>query len=506
MSARAVWLDGDHVGGARQVHIYSRGAMTTTTLRPADDTRDPGAEVLRLALAPGGGGALVMIADASGLIADGATAARTGYLDLSGVRSLPLALPLDGVTPTVPAFSAAGDALWWVEPCASMLEVVPLTRAVEVEALASGGRAVVPLRAPLGAGAVSAPCPLRWDVTSAASGAIAFAVAGAEPFVIPASAGPGVGPVSGPRPAPLPHLEPQAGGEVVALRYPGRGAPDDAVVEVARGRLLDGVAPTRVAGCAGDLGCLGLVDPEGSAVSVVNDPAEICRIQRWSWIDGADAASCVWEGPGDVIAAISARHYVIKKSEVVARVDWVTGEEVILPLLGEKERWQARVLPGGAAVAMISSDGPMLRLAPERVEIVSIEQTSCPVGQPPVVSPSGRWAAWVCSSASDLLTTVELPSVTSVIRVGVHGLERYDGVPMWALAIDDGGDLLLFSRGDDGLAGDGDQPSSSPRNLYVLRSDGELSRVDTLEPDPELSMGLDGRLRWIDAAPLPMIE
>jgi hypothetical protein len=76
------------------------------------------------------------------------------------------------------------------------------------------------------------------------------------------------------------------------------------------------------------------------------------------------------------------------------------------------------------------------------------------------------------------------------------------GVPMWALAIDDVGQLLLFSRGDAGLMSDLSGPSSSPRNLYVLQSDGELSRVDTLEPDPELTLGLGGGLRWIDAAPL----
>ena len=504
VAARAVWTDREHVGGARTIHIYSRGALTTTRVTAADQGRDPEGQVLRLALAPGGDGALVMAGDPSSLAAAGASVARAGYLDFAGRRALPLALPLGGGAAPAPGFAAAGDALWWIDPCASRLEVVPVGRSAEAQALASGGRAVVPLRMSLGTGDEVEPCPLRWGVSSAASGAIAFVIAGQEPFALPASAPGGDGAVTGPRPGPIAALEPVAAGEVIALRYPGRGAAVEGLVELGRGRLLDGVAPARLGGCAGELGCLGLVDPEGAAVSVVSAAGEACRIQRWSWIGGAERASCVWTGEGEVIAAISSRHYVVRQEAVVARVDWVTGEAVALPLLGVKERWQAQVLPGGRAVAMVSTGGPMLRLGVDRVELVSIEQTTCAIGQRPVVSPSGLWAAWACSGALDGLDVDGGAPLSAVIRVSVDGLERYDGVPMWALAIDDGGDLLLFSRGDSGLSGDLTQPSSSPRNLYVLRSDGELSRVDTLEPDPALSLGLGGELRWIDAAPLPL--
>jgi len=262
-----------------------------------------------------------------------------------------------------------------------------------------------------------------------------------------------------------------------------------------------------VGGCVG--GCVGLVDPEGASISVVSALGEWCSLQRWSWLkeegedEAAPAARCVWEEEGEVIAAISPTHYVIRRDDEVLRLNWRSGEVVRLPLFGANSRWWSRVAEQGRAVVMISQSGPMLRLAADRVELVNVEQTTCSLGQAPVISPSGRWAAWTCSSTlGDGVETSGGAGLASVLRASVTGLERYDGVPMWALAIDDVGQLLLFSRGDAELMSDLSGPSSSPRNLYVLQSDGELSRVDTLEPDPELTLGLGGGLRWIDAVAL----
>jgi hypothetical protein len=54
---------------------------------------------------------------------------------------------------------------------------------------------------------------------------------------------------------------------------------------------------------------------------------------------------------------------------------------------------------------------------------------------------------------------------------------------MRGLAIDDGGNALLYSF----ASGDNDQ---EPRGLFVLDANGHLARVDALEPTPlELTAG-----------------
>jgi hypothetical protein len=65
--------------------------------------------------------------------------------------------------------------------------------------------------------------------------------------------------------------------------------------------------------------------------------------------------------------------------------------------------------------------------------------------------------------------------------------------------------VLLHSRGVGGQqnAVDVAESVSRARNLYVLAADGELARVSTLEPDPEITLGLSpGTSRLIAAQPL----
>jgi hypothetical protein len=98
-----------------------------------------------------------------------------------------------------------------------------------------------------------------------------------------------------------------------------------------------------------------------------------------------------------------------------------------------------------------------------------------------VVSPSGRWLAWTCI---DAITELELAQET-IVRVSPLGLDRFTGVPMTPLAIDDEGHLLLTSEPNvvtDPI--DGTTPEAVPRNLYVLSREGVLGRIDELEPEP----------------------
>ncbi len=489
VEARAVWLDGVHVGGARTIHIYTRGEFETATLSPSSGDQDPGSVRLVLDLAPRGAGALVMAADPKSLQATH-DSIRIAYLDFEGRRALPIDLPT-GLRAPSPAFSARGDALLWIDPCSDELALLALGAGVVPSQVVNGQRVLVPWT-----GALSGPADCQWNyaTVSAANAPIVFTVALQDGDL---------------------GLEPVPGGELRAFRYADSADAQVPVVELGRGGLLADVVGGRPLGCIDPLHCLALVDPEGESISVVGGVDEPCRVQRWSWLpaEGEEgepqpaATSCAYSGSGEVIAAISPRHYVVLRDDEVLRVDWTTGEEVALPLFGGAP-WSWRLDREGRAVIMISTSGPMMRISEDAVEIVNIVRTFCTLGQEPVVSPSGRWAAWVCLdgfsqgvAGEGAIGEPEDAPLGSVIRVSVTGLERYDGVPMWAVAIDDGGSLLLYSRADTGL-NDSLLPTTSPRNLYVLSGEGELSRVDTLEPDPEPSRGPRGELQWIVAAPL----
>lgn len=489
VDARAVWLDRVHVGGARTIHIYTRGEIETAKLSPSSDDQDPGGELLVLDLAPRGLGALVMAADPKSLQAT-QDSLRIAYLDFTGRRALPIDLP-SGLRAPSPVFSARGDALMWVDPCADELAVLALGAGVVESQAAGDERAFVPWTTALGG---PADCQWNFATASAADAPVIFtgALRDGEFGLVPA-----------------------AGGELRAFRYADSADADAPVVELGRGQLLADVVGGRPQGCLDPLRCSGLVDPDGESISIVGDVDEPCRVQRWSWLPVENeegelvpaATICAYSGPGQVVAAISPRHYVVLRDDEVVRVDWTTGEEVALPLFGGT-RWTWRLDREGRAVIMISTGGPMMRISETEVEIINIVQTFCSFMQEPVISPSGRWAAWSCLDyvTEDLLENggvgeSEGQPLGSVMRVSVAGLERYDGVPMWTVAIDDGGSLLLYSRADTAL-NEALQPTTSPRNLYVLSGDGELSRIDTLEPDPEPSRGSQGELQWMVGSPL----
>ena len=145
---------------------------------------------------------------------------------------------------------------------------------------------------------------------------------------------------------------------------------------------------------------------------------------------------------------------------------------------------------GGEALALVSSQGPLIRVDADGIELLSLETSTCTiVGRfRPVVSPEGAWAAWTC--VDEIAMDGDEPAsqtggAGSVIRVSAAGVERYVGVPMRVVAIDDEGGLLLHSI--ESLASDevdGISPRTRPRTLFVLSSEGVLRRVNELEPAP----------------------
>ncbi len=486
VDARAVWLTARRgEGGERTLAIYDAGLLSARALRPA--TPDPGADDLPLILElePRGRGALVRAADGGWQheLGDSTGLLRAGYIDLAGERALPLLLPA-GRQPDEVAFAATGGALWWTDGCPAELKLVPTSPRVAAP-VTGDPRAVAPLAWPLGGG-----CGERWGAVSASDAPILFAVE-----AVPESGA----------------LRPGPEGHVLAIQYPAPAGGYDsapALTLAGAGRLPPGdhdrLDRARCAAPGPSCG-LGVVDPDGEALTIAVDTPE-CRLWRWSRLTGEGACAVPADGfgalqPWTLLAAISPRHYVFRDGLVIRRFDWTTGELAARPLVGDTSEMFALTVDDGRAALFATIRGFVLRVDDRGLELLGVEQRACPGFQAPVASPSGNYVAWTCTldgtDGDDGLGAGE------VVRVSAAGTERLQGVPMWALAIDDDGDLLLHSRGDQDFSFELLLPPDPPRNLYVLTGDGELARVDPIEPDPELHRGLGrGVFRWIAAQAL----
>jgi hypothetical protein len=261
--------------------------------------------------------------------------------------------------------------------------------------------------------------------------------------------------------------------------------------------------------CAGPGPSCGLavVDPDGRGVHVGGGDGGTCRLWRWAPGEEAaeEAAECAvpiyvppWADPANLVAALAPNLYVYRDGMVIRRYDRVADAHDGRPLVGDPSELYTRASADGRALLFLTVRGAAMRVDASGFELLSVEQRPCALFQPPVVAPDARWAAWTCSQVDgegeNTLTAGE------IVRVSSAGMERFQGVPMWALAIDDDGDLLLHSRDDLEVSIESQLPVEAPRNLYVLSADGQLARVDALEPDPELMRGLgSGVYRWIAA-------
>lgn len=496
VEARAVWLaEREDEDGEYALVVYDRGAMTSRALRPTGDEppvidENLGGSLppaLIVELDPRGQGALVRspvggpesgLGDSSGLL-------RAGYLDFAAGRTVPLLLPVARTPAEAGAFAAAGGALWWTEGCPAQLRVVPLSPRValtmrEVE----GKRGAEPLVAELGGG-----CGERWAAVSASDAPVLFAL---ETVPLGARAGP------------------QPGGRLIALRYPlpASGYVDAPALErLASGELpqlpLQGATAPQ---CVGAGPCaFGVVDPEGEAFTLATDDPQ-CRLWRWSRRTGEGACVAGFDAPdlisvSTLIAAVSPERYVLFHHSAIHLYDWTTGELRSRPLLDRSAANHFLPSQDGRALAVVSLRGPMVRVDADGIELLSIEQRGCQQSMAPVVSPSARFAAYSCGSWIETEEGAQT-WVSGFVRVSAAGLEVYEGVPMWPLALDENGNLLMHSWTAD-YAQTSDlfsRPQQPPRNLYVLSSDGALERVDALEPDPALTFRLGGDVvRWMDA-------
>ncbi len=199
------------------------------------------------------------------------------------------------------------------------------------------------------------------------------------------------------------------------------------------------------------------------------------------------------EGLLDIIAALSEDVIVLMDSNLrIYRADLAAGTWLSLPRIGPVDlasdsqlapRMQLHVAEGGRAVLLVAENLQVIRADAQGLRIHSGEQLACSEIDSLVVSPGGEWLLAMCEVAITEGLDGDDDPLRTVVRISPLGLEQYPGISMRPLAIDDGGNALLYSF----ASGDNDQ---EPRGLFVLDAQGRLSRIDALEPAPlELTPG-----------------
>jgi hypothetical protein len=454
VEARAIWVD-DHGGeGRRRIHVYNRGQLEQFEVLGENDP------IERVELAPHGRGLLIRTGDRRG-----------AWFDLEDGRRLPLLLP------STDAIEFADDALIWVDPYLdSAVVVVPLAPGL---ALARAEDGTVE---PLTRGAA-----LQWTVTAAQA-----------PIVFAASPDPlGGGSMDG---------------RASFFRYPTRAGQPLALALEAEAQglavLPDAPKVERQCGLNGSA-CYSKisVEPEGELAIFSYEeegPWELFERRSPDLAGALELPPSLDEKrPGLRLLQVLDRAVSIWVSpSQLHRYDRVRGTVDSLPMVGVEElHWNPA--ERGRAVILNSSSGPVYRADLAGLRAVSLESTDCPGPGAPVVSPSGRFVAWTCA---ELDAIAERPPTTSinntVVRVSELGLERYVGVSMQVLALDDDGDLLLYSVETtyDGLEDIGG--TSIPHNLFVLSSTGVLTRIDELEPAPAPAIEANGVATYMQGAAL----
>jgi hypothetical protein len=229
------------------------------------------------------------------------------------------------------------------------------------------------------------------------------------------------------------------------------------------------------------------VTPDGDAAIGISPT--FCQLLRFQWARvGSDGESrpareidlplgCGWESEPHLLAALDASHVLLDDDERVYLADLDAGLWTATPKLGASTT-QVYMLAadGGRTMNLVSTDGTLIRADADGIDVVSAERTLCDPSAAPITSPNGAWVMLTCHG-SEAIVEIE-PAFSTTLRISALGLERFDGLAMRALAIDDGGNALMYSY-------DPDDNEAVPRGLFVLEGDGRLSRVDELEPTPE---------------------
>lgn len=457
VEARAIWVDVLSGEDQRQVHVYDRGQRYEFVVDGADSPQE------RVRLDARGRGLLVRVGEPGG-----SGWGSVGWFDLDDGRRLPMWLPPWSGGKSIVHFSDRGDALWWRGPDSSKLSLIPLAPGVELEFSEAGN--VRPL--------VEERDDVSWVISAFDASKL---------------------------------LVKRSDDSVSFLSYPDSARTRGALVHEGRAEVFlpSSISERRESSCLSAVEC-------GADVSL--EPGGELAIARgstkgeWIVLDGRASSAAPVELPEALAAAASGGglgllHALDRSVSAwigagqLFRWDRKAGTVDSAPLFAAPPLWWFPV-DHGHGVALLSMTGPMYRVDRDTLEVINLETTDClpTPGRAPVVSPDGSRAAWTCLDTD----TEFIGSTGVVVRASRAGLERYVGVPMGVVAIDDGGDLLVHSFESvfvdqvDGVAA-----TSRPRSLFVLTAGGALSRVDELEPAPvSVLLGVDDLATYMQGAAL----
>jgi hypothetical protein len=450
----AVWVDGvaDDEGN-RGVRIYQAGERDVVSIVP--DIPGSGIDLLQIGVDGRGRGVAVSATDA------------TVWLERDSGRRVTLSAAAAGRNELVAAgfsFTHSNDALLRV------LEVDPaLPPAWLLSPLLPGaGERPFVLGPP-----APAPEGQRWALAQAAD----------APVIVMAQ-------VSGTA----------VSGEVLAVAYPsdqGEGPVVDELRPLARGIMAGrGTAPADdlgyLSGCSDGL----CVSPSGRVLWVLTYGSQ-CELQRWSWLDATSTEEptpplhvplpCPSGGQAQLVAALDddllvlddpLRLYLVAvtlepQDDGGAGGGAVEVEATVRSLPKPSGLLVPHLVGHGRVLLVASQQGEVARIDADGVRMVSGVQSTCVLRDGFAVSPGGAWVVQSCNGQNGGPDGLD----GQIQRISVLGSEIYAGLPMRPIAVDDEGNALLYS-----IASDDDD--GEPRGLFVLTGDGQLTRVDELEPFP----------------------
>lgn len=281
----------------------------------------------------------------------------------------------------------------------------------------------------------------------------------------------------------------QASGRVAAYAYPSDINPGglrvEGITELGTGQLYASPPPLVSDLQITDAWCphRTCVVPDGRGV--IAPAAGRCRFWTWRWADEAALSGqvpaeevVIEEGcPPDpravpsLFAAIDVDLAVLDDGDRVYLADLSAGRMTSAPKLWDNAG-SVRIGGDGRSVVLVSDDSRVVRVDADGPRVISGDAIPC-AGPPSNarISPSGLWMARACLGDGTFAPVEQ----AVIIRVSPLGAETFISVPMEVLGIDDGGNVLLYSRAESG----------EPRGLFVLDDDGGVTRIDALEPEPD---------------------
>jgi len=282
-------------------------------------------------------------------------------------------------------------------------------------------------------------------------------------------------------------------GTLAAYRYPSEvdRDPRSGLVPLGQTRMhtraIDGSSfPGRIGRRSGWCSAGFCVTPDGDAA--IGVAPDLCQLYRWRpALHGSDGSSrppreidlplgCGVLTEPHLLAALDAGHVLLDDEERLYLADLDAGLWTAMPKLGIGQDTVMLAADGGRVMNLVAASGALMRADVDGLQVVSAERAACASVGPPLTSPGGGWVLMTCRGGD---AAVDLgASLGTVLRISALGLERFDGLAMRGLGIDDGGNALLYSY-------DPDDNEAVPRGMFVLEASGTLARVDELEPTPE---------------------